>query len=113
MDERFLSFSATHEELSCFPTDNGNVYNLKAVDYERTSPGRSHEFNSHVKVFIPDGYMGKIVINPNNEDNIEITERVLDGGNWHPLSFTVTYTGEGRPKIYGERELAVLVISKC
>lgn len=112
MDTRFLTLAATHEELSYFPIDKGNnSYKILAHEYERMSEGQTHDFDSHVQVWIPEGYSGRITTD--TDEDFQVQERVLGGNKWHRLNFTVTYQGTNSPKIYGERGLAVLIVSKC
>lgn len=106
----YIAFRAT-SEASAFPTDNGNdTYNLKAWDYERLSNGQTHEFNSYVEVYIPNGKVGRIYANPNESENV--IELELSGGQWHQLKFTVQYNGQKSAKIYGERNLAILKVEQ-
>lgn len=114
---KFITFTAT-SDFSAFPRDTGTntpAYEIIAWHNERMSRGEVHEFNPHVMVYIPDGFVGLIEINNTKSEtsDIDIDERCLGGGKWHHLRFVVKYTSQISSKIDGEWGLAKLTVNKC
>ena len=108
-----MSFRATGK-LSAFPNDNGSdVYIIRTLDYAKMSYEDEYIFDPEVEVWIPKGYIGHIYKNDSEDKDIEIVERYLSGGNWHPLAYTVKFMGQKSYKVYGERDLACLKIRQC
>jgi hypothetical protein len=108
-----IGFVATNDDYY-FPHHDGNdTYRILAHDYEKLQYDEEYHFQSNVKVFIPNHYVGHIYINPEYKSLITINERFLEGNKWHNIEFTVKYIDTCSSKIYGSRGLAFLTISKC
>ena len=73
---------------------------------------QEHTFKSYTEVWIPIGYIGHIR-KKDNDENIEIVNRYLEGGKWHALNFTVRFIGEESHKVCGYYDLAYLKVRKC
>lgn len=108
----YIAFQATDPELSYFPIDCGNGrFELKVHTYEKLSPEAETEFNSYVRIYIPNNHIG--IIRGNMDYDIKVTDRYLSGGKWHDIKFKVKSLTSETNKVYGSGGLAYLTISRC